>query len=97
MPLGWQTLGIYNMIGSLTYCYIKALHFYLSLLLFHSINLVTKLILSLILNKINNFHGIHLVLAALYYCFDLVHLRVKTYQLLSINLGSIWHNSHSSN
>jgi hypothetical protein len=58
---------------------IKALHFYLSLFLFHSISLVTKLIFSLILNKINNLHGIDLVLVALYYWFDFVHLRVKTY------------------
>jgi hypothetical protein len=58
---------------------IKALHFYLSLFIFHSINLVTKLIFSLILNKINNLCEIDLILAALYYCFDLVHLRVKTY------------------
>jgi hypothetical protein len=58
---------------------IKALHFCLSLFIFHSINLVTKLIFSLILNKINNLCGIDLVLAALYYCFNLVHLRVKMY------------------
>jgi hypothetical protein len=42
---------------------IQALHFYLSLFLFHSINLVTKLIFSLILNKINNHRGNDLVFA----------------------------------
>jgi hypothetical protein len=58
---------------------IKVLHFYLSLFLFHSINLVTKLIFSLILKKINNLCRIDLILAALYYCFDFVHLQVKMY------------------
>jgi hypothetical protein len=47
---------------------IKALHFYLSLFFFHSINLVTKLIFSLILNKINNPRGNDLVFA----CYTIV-------------------------
>ena len=61
---------------------IKALHFYLFLFLLNNINCMTLLVFSfsyLILNKINNLRGIDLVLAALYYCFDLVHLRVKMY------------------